>query len=90
MKTTPGTSLEALKIVLPVLESVDDWKEEKIHEALFAEIEKRGVKNGWMLWPIRVALSGKELTPGGGIELAAIIGKNETIARIKAAITKLS
>ncbi|MBQ7782623.1 MAG: glutamate--tRNA ligase, partial [Oscillospiraceae bacterium] len=56
---------------------------------IFAEIEKQGVKNGFMLWPLRVALSGKALTPGGGIELAAILGKNETIFRVKAAINKL-
>ncbi|MGN1106517.1 MAG: glutamate--tRNA ligase, partial [Huintestinicola sp.] len=89
MKTNPETGLEALKMLLPVLEGVTEWNEENIHAAAFAEIEKQGVKNGFMLWPLRVALSGKPLTPGGGIELAAVLGKDVTIERVKAAIAKL-
>lgn len=89
MKTNAETGLSALKMLLPVLGGVEDWNEENIHSAIFAEIEKQGVKNGFMLWPLRVALSGKALTPGGGIELAAILGKDETIRRTEAAITKL-
>ncbi len=92
MKTTPETSLSALTSVLPVLENIPEsaWSEEKLHEDVFAEIERQGVKNGWMLLPMRAALSGKALTPGGGIELAAILGKSESISRIKKAIEKLS
>ena len=89
MKTNAETGLSALKMLLPVLGGVEDWNEENIHSAIFAEIEKQGVKNGFMLWPLRVALSGKALTPGGGIELAAILGKDETIKRTETAITKL-
>ena len=76
MKTNPETALEALKAVLPVLESLDDFTEEKVHEAVFGLIAKMEVKNGWMLWPIRTALSGKQFTPGGGIELCAIDRKS--------------
>ncbi|MFR1808103.1 MAG: glutamate--tRNA ligase, partial [Pygmaiobacter massiliensis] len=47
------------------------------------------VKNGWMLWPLRVALSGMQFTPGGGIEIAAIIGKERTMERLRAALAKL-
>lgn len=90
MKTNAETGLEALKMILPVLESVEDWNSENVHSALFAEIEKQGVKNGWMLWPLRVALSGKAMTPGGGVELCAVLGKDESVKRIKAAIEKLS
>lgn len=90
MKTTPESSLEALKVSLPVLESVSDWNEEAIHAALFEEIEKQGVKNGWLLLPLRVALSGKAMTPGGGVELAAVLGKEITIDRVQKAIKKLS
>lgn len=90
MKTNPETALEALKAVLPVLESLDDFTEEKVHEAVFGLIAKMEVKNGWMLWPIRTALSGKQFTPGGGIELCAILGKDDTINRIKKGIEKLS
>lgn len=92
MKTSAETALPALKAVLPVLENIseDSWTEENIHSAVFAEIERLGVKNGWVLLPMRAALSGKPMTPGGGIELAAILGKSETIARIKKALEQLS
>lgn len=92
MKNTPETSLEALKTALPVFEGISEaeWTEENVHEKLFAEIEKLGVKNGWLLLPIRAALSGKPSTPGGGVELAAILGKAETISRVKKGIEKLS
>ena len=75
MKTTPETAREALTAVLPILESLPEWNAEAIHAALFAEIEKLGVKNGWLLYPLRVAVSGKQFTPGGGIELAVVLGK---------------
>ena len=90
MKTNEETSLEALKAVLPVLEAVDDWTAENIHDALFGLIEKLGVKNGWLLWPVRTAVSGKQFTPGGGVELCAILGKEDTLSRIKEGIEKLS
>ncbi len=63
---------------MPVLEGIDQWDVEHIHEALFAKIAELGVKNGWMLWPVRTAVSGKQFTPGGGVELCAILGKQDT------------
>lgn len=90
MKTTPETSKEAINALLPVLEEVEDWTRDHIHNAAFALIEKLGVKNGYILWPLRVALSGKQFTPGGGIELAAILGKEKSIARLKAAQERLA
>ncbi|MCC8136142.1 MAG: glutamate--tRNA ligase [Ruminococcus sp.] len=90
MKTNEETSLEALKAVLPVLEAVEDWTAENIHEALFGLIAELGVKNGWLLWPVRTAVSGKSFTPGGGVELCAILGKEDSLARIRKGIEKLS
>lgn len=90
MKTNEENSLESLKEILPVLEGISDWTEENIHGALFKLIEEKGVKNGIILWPLRVAVSGKSFTPGGGIELCVILGKEESIARIKKGIEKLS
>lgn len=90
MKTNEETSLDALKAILPVLEELEDWSVDSIHATLFNLISKKEVKNGYILWPIRTALSGKQFTPGGGIELCAILGKSETISRIKAGISKLS
>ena len=92
MKTNPENSKTSLEAVLPVLEAIDeaDWTMENIHEKLFALIAQMEVKNGIVLYPIRVALSGKAFTPGGGIELAVILGKEKTISRLKAAIEKLA
>lgn len=90
MKTNEENSLESLKAILPVLENLDNWTQDAIHEALFKLIEEKGVKNGIILWPLRVAVSGKSFTPGGGIELCVILGKDESIARIKKGIEKLS
>ncbi len=90
MKTNPENSLESLKEALPVLEALDEWNEETVHNALFSLIEKLEVKNGIILWPVRVALSGKSFTPGGAIEIADLLGKEESIIRIKKGIEKLS
>lgn len=92
MKTNPENSKTALEAVLPVMEAISeaDWTMENIHEKLFDLIAKMEVKNGIVLYPLRVAVSGKAFTPGGGIELAVILGKEKTISRIKAAIEKLS
>ncbi len=89
MKTNSENSLEALKETLPVLEGVSDWTLDNIHNALFALIEKLELKNGRILWPLRVAVSGKQFTPGGGVELAEILGKDETLKRIEIGIEKL-
>ncbi len=90
MKTNEENSLESLTAILPVLEELDDWSAAGIHDALFALIERLGVKNGIILWPLRVALSGKAFTPGGGIEIAELLGKEESIRRVKAGIALLS
>ena len=90
MKTNPENSLESLKEILPVLEAVTEWTQDNIHTALFDLIAKLEVKNGLILWPLRTALSGKQFTPGGGVELAYLLGKEETLARIQKGIEKLS
>ena len=92
MKSDEVTSLNALKEVLPILEAIPEteWKQENIHLKIFELIAKLEAKNGVILWPIRVALSGKQFTPGGGIELCCILGKNNSIARIKKGIELLN
>jgi len=89
MKTNPEVALDSLNKIKPVLEGVEDFTFDNIHTALFALIESLGCKNGIILWPLRVAVSGKQFTPGGGIEIAATIGKAETLARIEKGIEKL-
>lgn len=90
MKTNLETSLEALKAVLPVLENLTEWNVETIHKALFGLVAELGVKNGWLLWPVRTAVSGKQFTPGGAVELCAILGKEDSLSRIRKGIELLS
>ena len=91
MKTNADTALDALEKVLPVLEAIDEenWNFETIHDKLFELIASMEVKNGYILWPVRVAISGKQFTPGGAFEIAEIIGKADTIARMKHSLEML-
>jgi glutamyl-tRNA synthetase len=90
MKTTFENSLESLKAAVPVLEGVDTWNETTLHEKLLGLVEQLGIKNGQMLWPIRTAISGWEVTPGGAIEIADMLGKAETLRRINIGIERLT
>ena len=90
MKTTPEISLDVLKKIKPVLEALTDWSEDGINGKLNELIEEMGVKNGVVLFPLRAAVSGKKVTPGGGTEIALIIGKEETLKRIDTEIEFLS
>ncbi len=90
MKTTLENSLDSLKKALEVLNSQKDWNADTVHHALFSAIKEMGVKNGQMLWPVRTALSGKQSSPGGGTDLLVLLGKDESINRIKTGIEKLS
>lgn len=89
MKTNRETALDALERSLPVLEGITDWHFDVIHDELFKLIADMGVKNGYILWPVRVAISGKQFTPGGAFEIAEIIGKEDTLSRMKRSIEML-
>lgn len=91
MKSTVETSLDNLKKVLPILEGIEvsDWNVDYLHEKVFELINSLEIKNGQMLWPIRTAISGKAVTPGGAFELAVILGKEETLKRIHKGISLL-
>lgn len=89
MKTTQESSKTALIEIKSVLVSIDDWNFETIHDEMMKLVEKLGLKNGQVLYPFRVAVSGKAFTPGGAIELAEILGKEETIKRIESGINQL-
>ncbi|MCI8341810.1 MAG: glutamate--tRNA ligase [Firmicutes bacterium] len=90
MKTNGEVSLDSLKACLPVLEEIEEWNENEIHDKMMTLVAEKGIKNGQLLWPIRTALSGKPTSPGGAFELADILGKEETIARILKGIELLS
>ena len=86
MKTTKESSYEILKKVLLKLEETEDYSLEGLHEMLMNLVKELGVKNGYLLWPLRIAVSGKQFTPGGAIEICAILGKEEVIKRVKKGI----
>ncbi len=90
MKTDLRISLESLKVSLPVIERVTTWENSVLYNTLMELVQTLCIKNSQMLWPIRTALSGKPVTPGGATELAEILGKDETLRRIKIGIEKLS
>ncbi len=89
MKTDSAISLEVLKEVLPMLEATDDYSVDNLHDIMMKYIADKGIKNGTGLWPVRTAVSGKQMTPAGAFEIMEVIGKEETIKRIKVGIEKL-
>ena len=89
MKTNQETSLVVLKEVLPILEEQEDYSNDALYARLSDFVKEKGYKNGYVMWPIRTALSGKQMTPAGATEIMEIIGKEESLLRIRAAIEKL-
>ena len=89
MKTTEETSLAVLKEVLPVLEAQEEYTNDPLYASLSAFVKEHGYKNGYVMWPLRTAVSGKQMTPAGATEIMEIIGKEETLKRVHAAIEKL-
>ncbi|MBR0508605.1 MAG: glutamate--tRNA ligase [Clostridia bacterium] len=90
MKTDPATALQALKALLPVLEGAENWAPDAIFAACAEKAAAMEKKNGWLLYPLGIALAGTRSTPGGGTDLAVILGRDKTLSRVKAAIEKLS
>lgn len=90
MKTDKESSRKVLGEILPLLEQQDDFSNDALYAMITDFAQKNEYKNGYVLWPIRTALSGKQMTPGGATELMEILGKEESIARIRAGIQKLS
>lgn len=89
MKTNSENSLEVLEELLPILEGTDDYSVDGLHDLVFEYIAKKECKNGQALWPLRTAVSGKQMTPAGAFEIMNVIGKDETLNRIKIGIEKL-
>ena len=90
MKTTEETSLEVLKDILPILEKQEDFSNDALYATLCDYVAQKEVKNGYVMWPIRTAVSGKQMTPGGATELMEVLGKEESLARIRKGIELLS
>jgi glutamyl-tRNA synthetase len=91
MKTDATVSLASLRRLLPLLESIgeSEWTLSKLHDSVMALVADMGVKNGQVLWPLRTALTGKQFTPGGAFEAAEILGRDESLKRVKKGIELL-
>ena len=90
MKTNAESSLAVLKDVLPILEGTDDYSNDNLYQTLLAYVQEKEYKNGYVMWPIRTAVSGKQMTPAGATEIMEVLGKEESLKRIRLAIEKLS
>ncbi len=90
MKTNSENSLQVLRDMLPRIEAMDDFSIAAIEETCMAYVAEKEIKNGLCLWPLRTAVSGKQMTPGGAYEIMNILGKDESLRRIRVGIDKLS
>ena len=88
-KTNSEVSLDMLEKTLPVLSALPNWEQETIHDALIGLAETLGVKNATLMWPLRISIAGKTVTPGGAVELCYILGKDEVLRRMEIGIRKL-
>ena len=88
-KSTLESAKAALAFIRPVLESIDDWTEQELHDRVMEAIPATGMKNGQVLWPMRIAISGKMSTPGGAFEIAYLLGKDETLKRLDESMARL-
>jgi len=89
MKTNEESSLEVLKELLPIFEALDDYSNDSLYNTLLDYVAKKECKNGYAMWPVRTAVSGKQMTPAGATEIMEILGKEESLNRIRKGIEKL-
>lgn len=88
-KLTAESSKELLQKETDALTALADWSYDAIHDALYALAEADGIKIGKVMWPLRIAAAGKSVTPGGAIEIALILGREETLRRLNLGLEKL-
>lgn len=89
MKVSPESALVNLREALPVLTELAEFTEEYIHTAMLSLVERLGIKNGQLLYPLRIAITGMAVTPGGAVEIAALLGRRETLLRLQQSIAQL-
>jgi glutamyl-tRNA synthetase len=87
-KVTDESAKEILGVVLPALEAVTEWNNDTLYAALLAIAEKMGIKSGAVMWAVRIAAAGLAVTPGGATEIMEVLGKDESLRRIRIALTK--
>ena len=89
-KSTLESAKAALSAVLPLLEGIGEWTEAELHDRVMEAIPALGMKNGQVLWPMRIAISGQMSTPGGAFEIAYLLGREETLRRLRRAMEALA
>lgn len=89
MKTNSENSIVVLRDMIPILESLDSFDSASLQSAISAYIQEKQLKNGQVLWPLRTAVTGKQMTPGGAYEIMPILGKDESLRRIRCGLEKL-
>ncbi len=89
MKTDAQAALPVLKQARTLLGTIDDYSLENLKENLTSLVERLGINNGQLLWPLRIAITGTQVTPGGAVEAACLLGKQETLRRLDTSIAKL-
>ncbi len=89
MKTTQESALAVLKDVLPMLEAQEEYTNDALYQLLLSYVAEKEVKNGYVMWPVRTAVSGLQMTPAGATEIMEVLGKKETLIRIKKGIELL-
>ena len=88
-KTNPEVSKAMLEAAIPMLEALSDWTQDAVHDGLVALAERLEVKNATLMWPVRIAAAGQAVTPGGAVEICRILGREETIRRLRLGLDKL-
>ena len=89
-KTNAEVSKAMLEAAIPALEAVSDWTVDAIHDTLIDLAAKLEVKNATLMWPVRIAAAGKLVTPGGAVEICHLLGKDETLRRLRLGLDKLN
>ena len=88
-KTDSEVSARMLQAAIPALEALPQWTQDAVHDCLISLAESLGVKNATLMWPVRIAAAGKQVTPGGAVEICHILGKEETLRRLRLGLSKL-
>jgi glutamyl-tRNA synthetase len=88
-KSDEASSLEALEAVIPLLEALPEWTDEAILDTMVSLAERMGAKNARVMWPVRIAAAGRAVTPGGAVEICRILGREETLRRLRIGVEKL-
>ena len=89
-KTNAEVSKAMLEAAIPALEAISDWTVDAIHDTLIDLAAKLEVKNATLMWPVRIAAAGKLVTPGGAVEICHLLGKDETLRRLRLGLDKLN